>query len=107
MASDLDIRPKLWNTDMRLGTWNVRSLYRAGSLMTVAKEISKYNLDLVGVQIRRDWGGTETAGDSTFFCGKGDENHELGIGFFVHKKIVEFVSDRMSYITKRSVVKSH
>jgi hypothetical protein len=32
--------------DMRLGTYNVRSLYRAGSLLTV----SKYKLDLVAVQ---------------------------------------------------------
>jgi hypothetical protein len=38
------------------------------------------------------------------FCGKWNEIHELGIGFFLHKKIisavkgVEFVSDRMSYI---------
>jgi hypothetical protein len=32
---------------MRLGTWNVRSLYRAGSLVTVSKELSKYRLDLV------------------------------------------------------------
>jgi hypothetical protein len=35
---------------MRFGTWSVRNLYRAGSLMTVKKEISKYKLDLVGVQ---------------------------------------------------------
>jgi hypothetical protein len=26
--------------DMRFGTWNVRSLYRAGSLITVAEDIS-------------------------------------------------------------------
>jgi hypothetical protein len=36
--------------DMRFGTWNVRSIYRAGSLRAVAEEISKYKLDLVGVQ---------------------------------------------------------
>jgi exonuclease III len=39
-----------YSGDMRLGTWNVRSLYRAGSLITVAEEISKYKLDIVGVQ---------------------------------------------------------
>jgi hypothetical protein len=36
--------------DMRFGTWNVRSVYRAGSLRAVADEISKYKLDLVGAQ---------------------------------------------------------
>jgi exonuclease III len=50
MRFGMDKRPKLRKIDMRFGTWNVRSLYRAGSLMTVAKEISKYKLDLLGVQ---------------------------------------------------------
>jgi hypothetical protein len=36
--------------DMRFGTWNVRSMYRAGLLRAVAEEMSKYKLDLVGVQ---------------------------------------------------------
>jgi hypothetical protein len=31
-------------------TWNVRSLYRTGSLKTVARELETYKLDLVGVQ---------------------------------------------------------
>jgi hypothetical protein len=35
---------------MRFGTWNVRRLYRAGSLKTVARELGKCKLDLVGVQ---------------------------------------------------------
>jgi hypothetical protein len=42
--------------DVRFGLWNVRSLYRAGSLMTVSREVSRYKLDLVGVQEVR-WGG--------------------------------------------------
>jgi hypothetical protein len=40
--------------------------------MTVAKEISKYKLDLVGVQeVRWDGGGTELAGEYTFFSERG------------------------------------
>jgi hypothetical protein len=35
---------------MRFGTWNVRSMYREGSLRAVAEEISKYELEFVGVQ---------------------------------------------------------
>jgi hypothetical protein len=56
--------------DMRFGTSNVRSTYRAGSLRAVAEEISKYKLDLVGVQVRWDGGGTEPAGEYTIFYGK-------------------------------------
>jgi exonuclease III len=69
--------------DMRFGTWNVRSMYRAGSLTAMAEEISKHKLDLVGVQEAR-WnrGGTEPAGKYIFFYGKGTDNHELGTGFF-------------------------
>jgi hypothetical protein len=41
-----------------LGTWNVRSLYRAGSLTAAARELARYKLDRVGVQeVRWDKGG--------------------------------------------------
>jgi exonuclease III len=57
-----DKRPKRKKMDMRFDTWNVRSLYRAGSLRAVTEEISKYKLDLVGVQeVRWGGGGTESA----------------------------------------------
>jgi hypothetical protein len=69
--------------DMRCDTWNVRSLYRAGSLMTVAEGISTYKLELVGAQeVKWDRGGTEPAGEYKFVCGKGNENHEFDTDFF-------------------------
>jgi hypothetical protein len=94
---------------MRFGTWNVRSLYRGGSLMIVSRELARYKLDLVGVQeVRWEGGGTQIAGEYAFFYGNGNENQELGTGFFfVRKRIisavkrVEFVRDRMSYIILR------
>jgi hypothetical protein len=36
--------------DMRFGTWNVRNMYRTGSLRVVAGEISEFKLYLVGVR---------------------------------------------------------
>jgi hypothetical protein len=57
---------------MRFGLWNVRSLYRVGSLMTVSRELLRYKLDLVGVQeVRWEGGGAEPAGEYTFSMERG------------------------------------
>ncbi|PNF34309.1 hypothetical protein B7P43_G15813 [Cryptotermes secundus] len=87
-TDSLDKRPKLKKVDTRFGTWNVRSLYRAGLFREVAEEILKYKSDLAGVQeVRWDRGGISPAGDYTFFYGKENENQELSTCFFVFKRI--------------------
>jgi hypothetical protein len=67
-------------------------------------------LHLVGLQeVRWDGGSTEPSGEFTFFYRKGNKNHELGTGFFVHMRIisavkrVEFISNRMAYIVLRGL----
>jgi hypothetical protein len=65
---------------MRFGTW---SLYRSGSLTTIARDLAWYKLDLMGVQeVRWDKGGIVRAGDYIFIYEKGNKNHQCGTGVF-------------------------
>jgi len=60
-----------------LCTWNIKSRYRSGSVTIVARELARYNLDLVGVQeVRWDKGGTEGAGDYNIKM----DLQEMGLG---------------------------
>jgi len=83
---------------MRVGVWNVRSLYRPGSLKTEAAELAKYRLDSDGTTE-----ATNNQRGMLFLYGKGNESHLLGTGLYVQKttsavKSAEFVSDSTSYI---------
>jgi retron-type reverse transcriptase len=42
-------RSKKRKREILLGTWNIRSLYREGSLTAAAGELARYKLDLMGV----------------------------------------------------------
>ena len=48
--ADTLVQTKQREKDKRFGTWNVRSLYKAGLLTATATELARYKLDLVGMQ---------------------------------------------------------
>jgi len=53
---------------MKIGTWNVRSSYGAGSFEAAARKLVRYKLDVMGVQeVKWDKGGTVRAQDYVFF----------------------------------------
>jgi hypothetical protein len=53
-------------------TWDIWSMYRAGSLMTVSREPSRCRLDLMGVQeVRWEGSGTAPVGEYTFCMERG------------------------------------
>jgi hypothetical protein len=69
--TDTLVQPKKHKRDRRFGTWNVRNLYRVGSLTSAARELARYKLDIVGVtEVRWDKEGTVRAGDYNFFMEK-------------------------------------
>jgi hypothetical protein len=69
------------NRDILLGTRNVRSMYRAGSLMAAARELAGYILDIVGVQeVRWNKESTVKQGIIVFSMGKEMEIISWGQG---------------------------
>jgi hypothetical protein len=63
---------------MRFGLWNAMSLNKVGSLVTVPWELSKYKLDLVGVQeVRWRSGGAIPVGEYTWRKLHNEELHDL------------------------------
>ena len=65
--------------DKRIGTWNVRSVYRAGSLTAAARELARCKLDLVGVQdVRWDKDGTVREGDYNFLLWERKRKSSIG-----------------------------
>jgi hypothetical protein len=62
-------------------------MYRAGSLREIGEDISKYKIDLVGVQeVRWDGGGTERADKYVHFSM--EKGMKIMTGLFVHKSII-------------------
>jgi hypothetical protein len=90
--------------EMTFGSRDVRSLYRTSSLQTIANKLAKYTLVSVAVQDVREKDSRKQL--YTRLC-KRDRKSLSRSKFFVHQGVtsvvkgVEFIRDRMSYVTLR------
>jgi len=88
---------------VRLGCWNVRSLYRTGAAAQVAREMERYELDALGVSECR-WTGAGkmkvATGETILYSGRENE-HEGGVAIVLKRKALDAlmewtpVSDRI------------
>lgn len=77
------------------GTWNIRTLYRAGALTSIMSEIKKYNVQVTAVQEIR-WHGSgidEYKSHTVLYSGKSGGTHEHGVAFIVDNSIRNNIID--------------
>ena len=73
--------------DMRFGTLNVTSLYRAGALDLVSSKMEKSRIKLVGIQeVRWEGNGCLESGNHVLLYGVVNGS-QLGTEVFVHSRI--------------------
>jgi len=92
---------------LRIGNWNVRTLYTVGALQTLTEVVEKYNIHLIALQETRWPGeGSITSGNMVFMNNKKYKNnkHENGVGFMIHKSIMPqvkqfiVINERICYL---------
>jgi exonuclease III len=105
---------------LRIGTWNVLSLYRTGASNILKQEMEKVQMDLVALQEKRWLGnGTLEKKNCVIFYSCNSVKHVFGVGFYVNSRfpsnILHFepVKDRLCWIRVRgkfrnsSIINAH
>ena len=75
---------------VKIGQWNVRTLFETGKCAQVIKVMQKYGISILGVSEMRwnSFGRLRIAtGETVLYAGMDEgENHERGIGFILSKE---------------------
>jgi len=73
---------------MKIGTWNVRTMYRIGKTAVVAREMRKYGIDVLGISECR-WAGfgrMKTQTSETLYSGRDDDALLSGVAMLLSRK---------------------
>ncbi|XP_071640906.1 craniofacial development protein 2-like [Temnothorax longispinosus] len=86
---------KIYNTKIRIATWNVRSLYIAGKLANVEAEMSRLNIDILGLsEVRWPGSGMQKTSNGVIYYSRGsDTNHRYRTAILVNNVVAESVAE--------------
>ena len=77
-------------TKIRLGHWNVRTMYQTGKLAQITSEMRRFNLHVLGVSESR-WTGSgrmrTTTGETVLYSGREDDQHNEGVAIILKKGV--------------------
>lgn len=105
-SADQGKRLSIHKNEIRVATWNVRSLFQAGKLNNVTQEMKRLNINILGLsEVRWPGSGSCAAEGGTFYySGNDDRDHYNGVGIILDKltsmSVINFVpySDRIMMI---------
>lgn len=95
---------------LRIGTWNIRTLFNPVAIKTVTDQIKKYKLPVVALQELR-WpgnGNVKSKNYTIFYSGSENGRHEYRVGFMISDailpQVISFmpVSDRLHFKIRRA-----
>ena len=93
MTTLLSPRKRIKEHDLRICTWNVRTLYRSDADTQLEKVLSNYNADITALQEMR-WTGqgcTNLSSCDVYYSGHASR-HEFRYGFVVGESLRHLVS---------------
>lgn len=90
---------------LRIGTWNVNTLFQAGKYDNLKKEMNRMKMDFVGVSEVR-WKGTGRCGsDGVEFIYSGGEEHQRGVGVMMTARMAKCMKGYMALSDRVILVK--
>ncbi|XP_022180576.1 craniofacial development protein 2-like [Myzus persicae] len=83
-----------WISELKCGTWNIRTLYKPGATVKLVGEIERYKMKCVALQeVRMEEEGTTKISQTTIINGRSERGHKLGTGFAVHESIIHMIKE--------------
>ena len=96
-----DPRKRYKDHDLRICTWNVRTLYRPGATIQLADVLENYKADITAIQEMRWTGhGCTKRKNCDIYYSCHEKRHEFGCGFVVGKRLRHLVS-RFNPVSER------
>ena len=95
---------------MRMGCWNVQTLYQTGRMPQLVKEFDNYNLDILGVSEVR-WTGTGkrrlASGHTIVFSGRSDDQHSEGVALLLNRKTEKALLEWKPFVSRLPKARFH
>lgn len=78
---------------LKIGTWNVRSMYEPGRMHNAIREMQRLNIDILGISDTRwpDSGQLNTTNGIMYFSGNDETHHRNGVAILVARNVIPSV----------------